>query len=522
MPRQVEYGGKVHEFPDDATDDEVRAALQGTQQQQPAAAAQQQPQSYAEMIGEFGSDALQGLGAGVLSTIFHGGDLIRRATGQQRIIDTPDVRSSITPPASLAGQLGYGGEKVAEFFVPGGAVGKAAKLVEGATTGLRGAQALNIGARAALEGAAAGGVAGVQTGGDPQAMKDAALQTGAITAGLGTAAAAVPGVTKGLERWAESQYGKVLNPTKEKFKYKAQEEVVPELVKRGVLGGTLEGMKSKFTSRAQEWGQKLDDAYAALPKGSAVELQPVLSAMDDMIKPMYTQTSRGVVTKGPLADKAIEDMEKLKKVLTDHHEVNPVTGALEIPVDRIRELRQHFDEVASKAGAFHGKTLAEANVASSYEHAGNAIRAELAKPFPDIAKINKEYSFWKNAQDVTDATILRRTGQAKPLGRQLATAIGGAVTGGVTNMLGGTTGSVLVDAAIGAKAADMLQAAITSPAWRTVSAVSKDRIAKAIAKGNRGEAEFYLQKVLSAARGAQITTPASLQYSAPAKVSAAR
>ena len=529
MAREVEYGGKVHEFPDDATDDEIRSALQGTQQQQPVAAVQQQPQpGMMETAGQFATDALQGLKAGALSGIYHGGDLVRRGTeavvgpewaarlGMENKLDKPEVRALITPPESTAGQLGYGAEKMAEFFVPAGAVGKVAKAVEGATAGLRGAQALNIGARAALEGAAAGGVAGVQTGGDPQAMRDAALQTGAITAGLGTAAAVVPAVARGLEKWGQKTYGQVLNPTKEKFKYKAQEEVVPELVKRGVLGGTLEGMKSKFASRAQEWGQKLDDAYAALPKGSAVELQPVLTAMDDMIKPMYTQTSRGLVTKGEIADKAIEDMAKLKKVLVDHHEVNPATGVLEIPVDRIRELRQHFDKVASDAGAFHGKTLAEKNLASSYEHAGNAIRAELAKPFPDIARINKEYSFWKNAKDVTDATILRRVGQAKPLGRQIATAAGGVVAAGVSGLLGDSASGAMVAGAIGAKAADMLQAAITSPAWRTVSAVSKDRLAKAIAKGNRGEAEFYLQKILSAARGAQITTPASLEYSSGA------
>ncbi len=120
-----------------------------TQQQQPAAAPQQ---SYPEIIGHFGSDVLQGLGAGVLSTIFHGGDLLRRATGQPRIIDTPDVRSAITPPESLAGKLGYGGEKMAEFFIPAGAVGRAGQAVEAATAGMRGAGALNLAARAALEG----------------------------------------------------------------------------------------------------------------------------------------------------------------------------------------------------------------------------------------------------------------------------------------------------------------------------------------------------------------------------------
>jgi len=169
---------------------------------------------------------------------------------------------------------------------------------------------------------------------------------------------------------------------------------------------------------------------------------------------------------------------------------------------------------ASRAGAFHGKTLSEANVARAYEHAGNAIRAELAKPYPDIAAINKEYSFWKNAADVTDATILRRVGQAKPLGRQISTAIGGLV-GTAAGAFTGDLAGAMVTAAVGAKTADMLQAAITSPAWRTVSAVSKDRLAKALATGNRGAAEFYLRQITKAIAGSKITIPTSKELPVP-------
>jgi len=91
------------------------------QSQQPAAvAAAPQQQSYPEMAGQFATDALQGLKAGALSTIYHGGDLVRRGTeavvgpewaarlGMENKLDKPEVRSVITPPESTAGQLGYG------------------------------------------------------------------------------------------------------------------------------------------------------------------------------------------------------------------------------------------------------------------------------------------------------------------------------------------------------------------------------------------------------------------------------
>jgi hypothetical protein len=52
--------------------------------------------------------------------------------------------------------------------------------------------------------------------------------------------------------------------------------------------------------------------------------------------------------------------------------------------------------------------------------AADAIREEFAKADPSLAALNKEFSFWKNAEKVVDETILRREGQARPLGRKIA------------------------------------------------------------------------------------------------------
>jgi hypothetical protein len=190
----------------------------------------------------------------------------------------------------------------------------------------------------------------------------------------------------------------------------------------------------------------------------------------------------------------MENVRALEQTLRDIAQVNPSTGALEISVDNLRKARQFFDSIAARAGRYEGKALADYSMAESHAMAADAIREQFAKSFPSIDQINKEFSFWKNVHRVVSDTVLRRQGQAKPLGRKIAGAAGAAV--------GGATGG-LEGFAIGKAAADALEALMTSPAWGTSSAVFKDRLAKALAAGSRGEAEFYITKLVRAAATAR-------------------
>lgn len=122
-------------------------------------------------------DFAEGAASGIANTVFQGGDLIRRATGMQRVINNPDVQQAVTPPDSLAGKAGRFVEQGAEFIAPMGMVGKAVKAAP--LAGRLGAEAL-----------AAGGTAAVQSGGDPRAIAGAALTQGA----LGGVGAAIPAV----------------------------------------------------------------------------------------------------------------------------------------------------------------------------------------------------------------------------------------------------------------------------------------------------------------------------------------
>jgi len=107
-------------------------------------------------------DAAEGAKAGLASTVFHGGDLIRRATGMERVIDTPEAQAAMTAPDTFAGTVGKYGEQAAEFALPLSTVSK-------------GAAALSWLPRMAVEGAASAGVTGIQTGGDAPSMAVGAL-----------------------------------------------------------------------------------------------------------------------------------------------------------------------------------------------------------------------------------------------------------------------------------------------------------------------------------------------------------
>lgn len=438
------------------------------------------------------ADIAAGIGKGVASTVFHGGDIIRRATGMERVIERPEVRA-ITQPSGTAQKVGYGIEQAGEFLLPGGAVTRLSQIGKAATAGMRGARALNIGTRAALEGIGAAGVAGVQSGGDLASIRNAALTGGALSAGTGVLAAGVKPVGRALQRSAVKQYERVLNPTTKGLKHiVAEKELAPGLIERGVIG-SAETIKGKAAARVADLGQQIGAAWDKLPPGTKVVADDVITTLDDAMQRHTVVTSAGkrVPIAGGQAEQAITHLRDIQNFLLDVAEPNHVTGKLEIPVEKLVEVRRYWDDFAKLAGKFEGRALAEASSAKAQGIAADQIRKELGKDFPDIAALNKEYSFWKNAHQVANEAAQKQVGKPKGLVRRAASYAAGAAAfaGG-----GGIEGAI-----IGKVAVDQLEKLAASGAWNTVSAVTKDRIAKGLATGNRGMTEFYIAKAAKAA-----------------------
>lgn len=298
-----------------------------------------------------------------------------------------------------------------------------------------------------------------------------------------------------LKESAKREYAQVLGATTKGNKLRS-ERVVPELIERGETSTTLKGLSEKASTASEAAGQAISDAFDNLPAGSRVPLDPILGALEKgaQEKFLVPDAAGKMVPMSEEAARGVGNLESMFNSLQRIAETDPATGEMFLSAGSARRVRQYYDQVTKDAGGFEGKNLADKSVAGAHEMAADAIREELAKQYPDIAKLNKEYSFWKDVGRVVDDTMTRKQGQARGLGNKIAGAAGAA--GGFST--GGLTGAV-----VGKVALETLDGITRSPAWRTISAVSKDRLANALAKGNRGLAEHIIRGMRAATISAE-------------------
>lgn len=348
--------------------------------------------------------------------------------------------------------------------------------------------------------------------GDLQTNEDGTLAPGAVARAAGQTAAllapealraAQPMAAPAAEMLRESgqrEYAQVLGATTKGNKLRS-ERVVPELIDRGVTSTTLKGLSEKANTAAAGAGQAITDAFDNLPTGSRVGLGPISAALEKGARDAFTvenpQTGARVPMSGE-ASRGLGHIAEINKALEQIAEVDPATGEMYLSAANARRVRQFYDQVTKDAGGFEGKNLSDKSIAGAHEMAADAIREQLSSNFPDIAKMNKEYSFWKDVARVVDDTMVRKQGQAKGLGKKIAGAAGAA---------GGFGSGGLAGAIVGKVALESLESMVSSPAWRTISAVTKDRLADALSKGNRGAAEHYIR----VARGAVMAQEARMK-----------
>jgi hypothetical protein len=293
----------------------------------------------------------------------------------------------------------------------------------------------------------------------PEALgQGAGMYIGSELLGKGVDAAVKP-LAPMLEKSAVTQYKKALAPTKQANKYLAQ-KITPELLQRGV-SGSLEGIKEQAQSALDEVGPQIDAAihdpvrqqlYKAIPQAKQLAIQPVVDALE---KYKQEGTVDGVMVDPDLVERATQLQDIVQEFGPD------------ISYESLNRVRRIWDAKVVRAGGYVGKSLADGSMMDAMREGANAIRSELAKDRPDIAKLNKEYSFWSNVQQVAGDTLQRRNGQEGALMPKLA-GIGGAATGH-------TPMGVAMYA---------LGRVIQSPRWRTISAITKNQIANAIARGD--------------------------------------
>jgi hypothetical protein len=396
-----------------------------------------------------------------------------------------DAADAIVTPTNTAQRVGKGLEQIAEVVAPTGQISRA-------TAGMR------LLPRMATEAALNAGMSAAQ-GGDPTT---AAVVGGAVPL-LGQLARNVPAT---LKESAEKKITQALGATKERFKAIARKRA-GEILRRG-LGGSRESLQGEAHAAVKALGSQIDDAivkYGQREIGTAPILDALETAKDAFrtvrTMPLQVAIKNGVVTiessgravvKAPGArivgndvevpvvfdHRPIVQLEQLKQVISDLGD--------KASVEHLVAVRRAWDKVVAQAGGFAhraggaiGVPLQEQTEAWAKREATNAIRKELAADVPQLAKLNQEFAFWKDLDDVLTQTIQRTQPQSKGLGRIAAEGVGQVVGAAAGLHAGGTTEAV-AGAILTGKLAEAAHAAFTSPRWKFVDAKLRNRLAEAL------------------------------------------
>ena len=307
-----------------------------------------------------------------------------------------------------------------------------------------------------------------------------AAQVTPLGLALGAEKAGVTGaIGKRQVGLAEKSYYKALNPTKEGMKFLTEKKVVPEMLKRKTWGG-LPALTGKAKEGARIALEEMDAIWKLIPDQKSVKTRPLVQSMNKVIKEFQvagvqkTRISLGNI-QGPIVSKKsiIEPAPEVTRNLRAVRDAIRDLGDNSSP-QTLRKVRQIWDAEVARAGGYMGKNISDASILYARKEGANAIRSEIAKLSPDLAKVNAEYTLWKRLGDVVESTSMRKVGQATPLTEQLLT--GGGLAGGIAHgglLKGGAVGLALKE---GAKF-------VRSPAWKTFNAVTRQRIADAIAGG---------------------------------------
>lgn len=418
---------------------------------------------------EFGG----GVRAAGLKNAYNVRDLVGGAFGAKPISQRPDIKAETTP-APGAGQAGYEATNLALGLLPIPGMQEIA-LAKDAPLFLR------LGVAAAREAADVGLRTAAQTG----SLKEAGKQA-AIGGGIGAAGPVVSEAAPALRRGAERSYAQVLAPGSKADKFVTANKLLTpmggDLLERRVAALTESGLKEKVARKLAQSTDKLEKAWTALGPQRAHNLQPVLDELQqDAIRNATEAVPRGVQFSTPgLPGRRIVNPE-LYAAYQDAafdlvERLGPKTDMAS--AFSMRKVRQLLDRAVKDS--FAGKELTgvqkEAKRATT-----DAIRAVLNQENPTIGEINREYSFWRTADDVFENTNLRRVGQKRALRKVMQGGIGAAA--GAVGLHAGGIREGAEALALGTWLGGKLEDAMTSTAWKTVSAVTKNEIARLMVDG---------------------------------------
>src|SRR3990167_1416413 len=292
-----------------------------------------------------------------------------------------------------------------------------------------------------------------------------------ITRGIDSLVEKIP---ESLRESAIQDFYKILNPTTKPLKRLTQ-KVAPEMAEKvGVITST-EKLLGKASEKVSIMGEKIQESLLDILPEQSTKIMPILESLSKFQKKFMVDG----ISAEPKVTNAVNDIASSLIDLTKQGD--------EISTQGLVRLNQIWSKTVAKASGFErfSDEISQAGLLAKKE-ATRIIREQLAKDLPDVAILNKEFTFWKRVEDIVRATVERRTGQAVPLSERF-----GQVVGGVAGTGGGPT-KIVIGAYLGKK---IIQA-IRSPLWKSIAAKTKDQIADLIAEGRLSQAESLLEQLV--------------------------
>lgn len=396
----------------------------------------------------------------------HSADIARLAGNLPKIIGekTESIFGGLKP-VGTAQKVGFGIEKVGEFVAAG--AGTKGMLQPESGIGTTAEKVLRTFMKSGIE-AGIGGTVTAAQGGEIADIKRAAVLSFIFSVPFKAwSEFHVSGaLAKPLQKSAEVQMGKALAPTTKTNK-ELTEKIVPEMLRRRVKFASLGGLAGRAEQSADDAAEALEGAYNSLPQNTKATITPVIHAME--------QAKQRLVVAGTdtIPEAALPKYKALQEIQQEI--LNLAKGSDDtVALESLRSYRQILDDVIKRTGKTFGLSGDETAKLAAQKVGANAIRHELAEQFPNIGKLNKEYTFWKNVQAVAEATNLRQRGQQGAIA-EVMTGVGA----GVGLSKGGVSTAVWYAVAL-----RTISQIIRSPIWRSVAANQKQKIAEMLMKSD--------------------------------------
>jgi hypothetical protein len=468
------------------------------------------PSGVLETIGRTVGDVAIGAGKRLLKTAETGGAYLRKIPGVNALdrLVPPIYLPVNLDPANAAQSIGGVIEQVAEIATPSRAIYrtglKAAEIGAPILARILGPTLARLAPRATVEAIGNAALAKVQGATNPEAGVTAAVSAAVPT--IGTVAVKL---AKALREGAAADVGRFFDATTKPLKRvvgKRTEEVLSrgsEVL--GWVGRSREGAAEVFATARQAAGEAVDEALGRFGAQDVMDAPGrLIAALDEakapyvvervmdpkMVPPPYREFIKDTLADGrvrvdlPRNLGRVRQIEGLKTLVRAHGDA--------MTVDDLVGLRRAWDEVAYQRPGTTLETVKTVNAKWARKMGGDAIRAILDTDRPELAAINREFSFWKDLDAVMSATVERKRGQAGGLLAPMAENAG-RVVGGVLGSSGGI-GGTLGGAIIAGKTAKLAQRVFESPRYRSLSAEFKAGLAKLIASGNQRALDNWMMQ----------------------------